>query len=187
MQIYLVRHTTPAIAKGICYGQTDIGLDENLFDEEFKTILTKLPNGIEQFYTSPLIRCIKLTEKLSEIFTEDKRLMELNFGDWENKNWNDIDQHDVNVWMQDFVNIAPSGGENYANLHSRTLQFIDSLLVTKKKSAAIVTHAGNIRSFIASVLELPLKNSFRIHLDYGAVIALKIYKDKCLNQLISIK
>ena len=29
MEIYLVRHTTPNIKKGICYGQTDI--DINLY------------------------------------------------------------------------------------------------------------------------------------------------------------
>ena len=36
MQVYLIRHTTPNIAKGICYGQTDMDVEEKLFAKELK-------------------------------------------------------------------------------------------------------------------------------------------------------
>ncbi len=186
MQVYLIRHTTPSVGKGICYGQSDIDLNETVFEEELKTIQSKLPKDIEQFYTSPLRRCEKLSKHLTQNFIPDERLKELNFGEWENKSWNDIDQTELNKWMQDFVNIATPNGENYIVLYQRTKDFIDSILKTNYQKIAIITHAGNIRSFLSFVLSLPLENSFRIHLDYGAVVSIKLGKSENNNKLFSI-
>lgn len=187
MEVYLIRHTTPDIAKGICYGQTDIGLMENLFTEEVKAIRSKTPTDIEHFYTSPLHRCKKVTQQLTSNYTENSRLMELNFGDWENKSWNELNQTQVTEWMNDFVNNKTPNGENYVDLHQRTTLFIETLLATNYNKVAIITHAGNIRSFISWTLDLPLENSFRIELDYGAMVSIKINRDKCFNKLVSIQ
>ena len=62
MEIYLVRHTTPAIKKGICYGQTDVDLNSETFESELYEIKNKLPSNIVRFYCSPLIRCSKLAK-----------------------------------------------------------------------------------------------------------------------------
>ena len=187
MQVYLIRHTTPDIEKGICYGQTDLDVNQTLFNDELKIIQSKIPDNIESFFSSPLKRCKHLAGFLSADYTTDDRLIELNFGDWENKSWNELNQDDVTIWSNDFVNNRPPNGENYVELHHRTINFIESLLDTDNESAGIVTHAGNIRSFISRAIALPLENSFRIDLAYGAVISLKIEKDRCYNKLISIK
>ena len=187
MQVYLIRHTTPEIEKGICYGQTDIDVNQTLFNEELKIIQSKIPDNIGSFFSSPLKRCKQLVGFLSANYLEDERLIELNFGDWENKSWNELNQDDLNLWTQDFVNNRTPNGENYVELHNRTIKFIETLLNTDNESAGIVTHAGNIRSFISRTIDLPLENSFRIDLEYGAVISLKIEKDRCYNKLVSIK
>lgn len=187
MEIYLIRHTTPNIANGICYGQTDISLNENVFAEELKEIKSKLPKDIEHFYTSPLQRCKKLTRQLTSNFSEDHQLMELNFGEWENKFWNEIDKDQLNNWMNDFVNIKTPQGENYFDLHQRTKTFIETLLLFNFKRVCIITHAGNIRSFISWTLDLPLENSFRLAIDYRTMVYLKINRDKNFNKLISIQ
>ena len=187
MEIYLIRHTKPKVGKGICYGQTDLEIDETSFEQELNFISKKLPNHIEKYFSSPLKRCRQLAEKLNADFSTDKRLMELNFGNWENKNWNEIDQNQLNGWMQDFVNISPPNGENYKDLHLRTESFINEVLKTNLQKIAIITHAGNIRSFLSFVLSLPLENSFRIHLDYATVVAVILNENKHFNKLVSIK
>ena len=187
MEIYLIRHTKPKVGKGICYGQTDLEIDETSFEQELNFISKKLPNHIEKYFSSPLKRCRQLAEKLNSDFSTDKRLMELNFGNWENKNWNEIDQNQLNGWMQDFVNISPPNGENYKDLHLRTESFINEVLKTNLQKIAIITHAGNIRSFLSFVLSLPLENSFRIHLDYATVVAVILNENKHFNKLVSIK
>lgn len=187
MEIYLIRHTTPQVNKNICYGQTDLDVDPMHFEKELKLIQSQLPNDIDYFYSSPLKRCVVLAEQLASSFESDKRLMELDFGEWENKSWNSINQMELNQWMRDFVNEHPPQGENFISLYKRTRFFLETLLKTPQKKAAIVTHAGNIRSAMSYILDLPLENSFRIHLNYGAVVHIQLEADKRLCKLISIQ
>ena len=53
MEIYLIRHTTPDVAKGICYGQTDLALTAT-FPEEAEHVLKQLPPDLDVVYSSPL-------------------------------------------------------------------------------------------------------------------------------------
>jgi len=170
MEIYLIRHTTPKIAKGICYGQTDIALDETLFEKELLAIRQKLPENIKQVYSSPLVRCQQLAKQLAENPIMDEKLMELNFGYWENKPWAEINKEELDAWMQDFVHSKAGKGESYLDLYRRTLDFVQMISSEKREKIALVTHAGNIRSLVAFVLGLPLENSFRLQLNYGSVL-----------------
>lgn len=183
MQVYLIRHTSPLIEKGVCYGQSDLSLNESLFEKERSIICSKIPEDIEVFYSSPLTRCRALAESLSPNIIQDERLMELNFGDWELCRWDELNQADMMRWMDDFVNNRVPNGENYLDLHQRMKEFTASLPYERYAKVGIVTHAGNIRSLISSVLDLPLQNSFRIHLNYGAVVELNLGRDKQFNEL----
>jgi len=187
MQIYLIRHTSPDIEKGICYGQADIPINELLFKEEFDLIKSKIPVIPQAFYSSPLKRCLRLAEEFSPVAAQDTRLKELHFGDWELKSWKAIPTNALQVWMDDFVNQAVPQGENYRTLFNRTDSFLRDLLQQPLESAGLVTHAGNMRSIISWALDLPLENSFRITLPYGAVVHLEIHENKQLNKLNFIK
>ena len=35
MEIYLIRHTSPLVEKGVCYGQADLALNLDLFETEY--------------------------------------------------------------------------------------------------------------------------------------------------------
>ena len=183
MEIYLIRHTTPNIKKGICYGQTNLELNSESFEEELYEIKKKLPSNIDKFYSSPLIRCSKLAHRLAKKIRLDKRLMELDFGCWENKSWDELDNQELSNWMENFVNVKAGGAESYLDLHKRTLGFIDELDRKSKQKIVIVTHAGNIRSFLSFILGIPLENSFRIQLDYSCVIRAKIEGEELNNKL----
>ena len=57
MEIYLIRHTTPLVEQGICYGQTDLDIAHN-FQEEVEDIKVALQHfNPDKVYTSPLMRC----------------------------------------------------------------------------------------------------------------------------------
>ena len=186
MQVYLIRHTTPNIAKGICYGQLDVSIEPTCFEKEFENIQMKLPKGIEQCYSSPLIRCSHLAQRLFGTPVIDANLMEINFGDWENIAWNEIPSDKLTLWMNDFVNIKTPNGESYIDLHFRNTQFLNSILEKEYQKVAVVTHAGNIRSIISYVLDLPLQNSFKIELNYGSVVCITIDNNAANNKLNSI-
>ena len=171
MEIILIRHTTPDIAKGICYGQADIPLADT-FAEEIIPILkeNELNNSNTVYFSSPLQRCKLLAQKLSDTINFDNRLKELDFGDWELKKWNDINKNELDIWMNDFVNVSTTNGESYLDLHSRTVTFLNEIKLLEKEKAVIVTHAGVIRSLWSYINNSPLEKSFDLKLDYGHII-----------------
>jgi len=175
MEIYLIRHTKPSIKKNTCYGQSDIDVSETFF-EEVKRLKHKLPKQFDIIYLSPLKRCKKLAEQLTAnktIYIDN--LKELNFGDWELKKWDEIDQTDLNKWMDDFVNVTPPNGESYRDLFERVRYFWENNIINNEnKTIAIVTHAGVIRSIIALILSLNLKSTFNLKIDCGRVTCITI-------------
>jgi alpha-ribazole phosphatase len=101
--------------------------------------------------------------------------MEMNFGDWEMKNWDVIQPEELNPWMTDFVNVRVPNGESFADLHGRVVDFIHNELQTNNsKPVIIVAHAGVIRSFLCKISDLPLKDAFQNKVDFGAVIKIEL-------------
>jgi alpha-ribazole phosphatase len=178
MEVYLVRHTETVCEKGICYGQSDVNIMEP-YDGVFQSILNQLPQDA-LLYSSPLLRCVVLANYVKDnskitAINEDSRLMEMNFGDWEMKNWDVIAPDDFTPWMTDFVNVRVPNGESFTDLHDRVLDFItNELQVTHSKPVIIVAHAGVIRSFLCKISDLPLKDAFQNKVDFGAVIKIEL-------------
>lgn len=173
MEVYLVRHTETVCEKGICYGQSDVGIIEP-YDVIFESIVNQLPKDAV-LYSSPLQRCailanyIKENTKINSII-EDSRLMEMNFGDWELKSWNDIPSEVLDPWMENFVTVNVPNGESFVDLDNRVREFLDN--ETSKihtKPLIIVAHSGVIRSILCKINNLPLQEAFKMPLDYGVV------------------
>jgi alpha-ribazole phosphatase len=174
MSIYLIRHTTPLIEKGICYGQLDLDVTDS-FEEEAVQIQNALPSAIEQVYSSPLIRCQKLAGFLfpEHNISFEPDLMELACGEWEGIHWDAIPPEVIDPWMKDFVNVGIPGGESYVQMHKRVTGCF-SRIIESSKPVAIVTHGGVIRSILAHITQTPLVDSFgafKIH--YGCVMQLQ--------------
>ncbi|WP_303315985.1 alpha-ribazole phosphatase [Flavivirga abyssicola] len=177
MEIYIIRHTTPNIEKGICYGQTDLNL-ASTFPEEFKTVKQQIPEGIYHIKSSPLKRCALLANYLGTHVFFDERLKELDFGDWEMKAWHNISEKTLNPWMKNFVNVRVPNGESYVDLASRVNTFFEDVIKSHdEEDLIIVTHAGPIRAFLSSVLNVPLEKSFNIKIQYGDVFHLRKEED----------
>ncbi|MEY3287997.1 MAG: alpha-ribazole phosphatase [Pseudomonadota bacterium] len=173
MDIYLIRHTKTDTLKGLCYGQSDVGLAKSFFEEAYQ-LQQKLPEfkSGSLLFSSPLTRCVKLAERLSKNVKTDARLLELNFGDWENKYFDDIDTTILQQWTDDFVHIAPPNGENFIDLCRRVGAFwqdiVDAMPSTTEQ-IIIITHAGVIRALFAYILKLPPANAFQFRVDLGSV------------------
>src|ERR1700689_1375209 len=94
--IYLIRHTTPAVAKGICYGQTDLDVTES-FADEAAVIRQHLSPGIVSVYSSPLQRCARLARHLfpdrAPCLMDD--LMEVDCGQWEMRGWDELPREEI--------------------------------------------------------------------------------------------
>jgi alpha-ribazole phosphatase len=178
MEVYLVRHTETVCEKGICYGQSDIGIREP-YDAIFESILSQLPQDAI-LYSSPLQRCAILAKHIQkntqiESIIEDSRLMEMDFGDWELKSWDAIPREVLDPWMEDFVTVNVPNGESFVDLDYRVREFLDnSISKVHTKPIIIVAHSGVIRSILCRINNLPLQEAFKTTLDYGAVIKVEM-------------
>ena len=172
MEIYLIRHTTPDVPRGTSYGQTDVFL-KSTFPEELEAVRCKLEGltGLT-YYSSPLQRCTRLASGLSGSPPHiDRRLMEIDFGDWEMKFWEGGDT--LSVLKGIILEPAP-GGESYAQVQERAISFLDELAGQSHERAAVVTHAGVIRAVLAHVFRMPLTNLFSIVPSLGGVARIDV-------------
>lgn len=173
MEVYLIRHTTPVLSPGLIYGRTDVPLADT-FDEECKAVLANLPACPDAVYSSPATRCITLAECISPAYITDHRLQEFNFGEWEGKTWDTVDQTQLQVWMDDFVNVTVPEGENMNLMFSRLQDFWSGLVTQPYTHVAIVTHAGVIRQLLALIRNIPLERIFDIKVNYGEIVVEKL-------------
>ena len=173
MLIHLIRHTTPDIESGICYGQSDLDVTDS-FTQEVETVKSKTLKSYDALYTSPLQRCSKLAKHINakQRFT-DKRIMEYNFGDWELLPWNELTSEEAKVWMDNFVDQPAPNGDSIISMQTRVMAFFNELLEHDYESVAVVTHSGVQRLIHAHILSTPLKHLFRLQLDFAAVIEVK--------------
>lgn len=176
MEIYLVRHTLPDIAAGVCYGHSDINVATS-FPDDLISVKNKLADiEAAAFYSSPSLRCTRLAESLhGGTIIRDARIQELNFGDWELCSWNSIPHDAMELWANDHVNLAPPNGETFQQLHQRAAEFLREITVNPDNTSVIVVaHAGAIRALLAEILGLSLMNIFRIQIGYGSVTQLLV-------------
>ncbi|MDZ4098137.1 MAG: alpha-ribazole phosphatase [Methylophilaceae bacterium] len=174
MRLYLLRHTRLSVDSGICYGQADIDVAPS-FHDELQVIKSKVTTmRFDGLYTSPLQRCHKLAESLGiGDAVADERLMELHFGDWELKKWDDIPRPEFDAWANNYATLSPPNGETFTDLHARAKHFLaDMQSAHAGQDVLVVAHGGLIRALLADVLNMPLKGLFRFEVDYGSLTQL---------------
>lgn len=178
MEFYLVRHTRVAVPRGTFYGHTDVELGGNL-EEDFNRINRRLPKDGFVIYSSPSRRCMTLAEKFPETqIVADKRLMELNFGDWEMKTMEELQSREFDHWFQNFVDVACPNGESFRELYNRSVAAFDDICKKKQPKNVIIAHGGVVRALLSHILEFPLKNAFSLYIAFGSVTKIRIKPQK---------
>ncbi len=155
MILTIIRHTKVDVPAGICYGQTDVPLAGS-YSEEKEIIQNKIKKrSFDQVYCSPLSRCCTLANDLfpGDSIQIDDRLKELNFGDWEMMEWDDIfHTEEGKHWMDNYVTATCKGGESLIDFQERLADFVDELKGKNVRSVVLVAHAGVV-SLLKSMVE----------------------------------
>jgi alpha-ribazole phosphatase len=187
MEVYIIRHTQVAVGKDTCYGQSNVPLADT-FIQDAEQFSEQLSTDFDAVYCSPLQRCKELALALKfENILFDSSLMEMNFGDWENQKWDEINQDELNHWMADFVNVKTPNGENLRELFQRVQSFFNHLRKKEHKKVLIITHAGVIRCLWAYLLDIPLQNIFKIVVGYKEIFACKLGNDTMYDSIRVVK
>ena len=172
MAVILLRHTTPCVAPGMCYGQMDLPVADS-FDAEAKTVINALPQ-ITRIVSSPLQRCRQLAVRVAQsrqlpVLTEPD-FQEMSFGRWEGVFWGELPREELEAWAADFLDACPHGGETVAALRARTRRGLEKW-ACPDETTLCVTHAGVIRAALSTG---DTASDFNTQIEFGGMIQLPL-------------
>lgn len=160
MNIYLLRHgETESNSKKVYYGKLNVELNDK-GKVQCKAAGKRLQNiPFNKVYTSGMKRAIQTAEialsgKKVELI-KDKRINEMNLGDFEGKNYEENQSQypeEWKKWTEDWKGYAPPKGESYVEFYTRVKNFIEDIIKLEDENILIVTHGGVIKSVYAYIL-----------------------------------
>ncbi|NCT82968.1 MAG: fructose-2,6-bisphosphatase [Comamonadaceae bacterium] len=135
------RHPRPEGVAGLCVGA---GSNPPVHWRRAKRLARRIQAHARrhrlahEVVTSPLSRCADVGAWLARWgwrHRVDAGLLELDFGAWEGRRWDDIGAAAVSAWTDDFLQHRPGGGESLAALLARCAAW-------QGAEALVVSHGG---------------------------------------------
>ncbi len=151
MQLCLVRHAQPLVAKGICYGMLDVPAQAQANLAAAHSLALELPLGTS-VWRSPALRCNQLAQQLQALRPDlavqcEPDLREMDFGAWEGQAWDAISPADLKAWTDDFENYRCGGhGESAGAVVRRVHSAGQRTAQLPVAHVAWITHAGVLRA-----------------------------------------
>jgi probable phosphoglycerate mutase len=164
--LYLIRHgETDWNARRLLQGRRDIPLNavgQGQAVVSGTCLKWLLPDATTvAFIASPLGRTRQTMEIIRQQlgldaadYRTDERLVEINFGEWEGLDWQQIAERQPERYQArqaDPLNFIPTDGENYPHVFER----VGSLLNSLQRDTVLVAHAGVLRSCLALLTDVP--------------------------------
>ena len=190
MKLFFLRHTSLNVDIDVFYGQTDLDVSDR-FEEEVKLIQKKIKNfNIDtnsiKVYSSPLKRCIKLTNKLTENYIVDERIKEMNLGDWEMKKMSSISKKEKLDWENNLLSFKIPNGESNNEFLKRLKSFLDDIFKFNE-DALIVCHAGSINGMLSLLTKEPfdkmVKNYWEL-IKHGSLSLIELKNELIIKKII---
>ncbi|MFT8718723.1 histidine phosphatase family protein [Acetobacter sp.] len=148
--VCLARHPAVQVPKGICYGQTDVTLAPGWEGFAHKLAEQMRMDGISRLIASPFARCRLPAEMVQRLtgcdLRLDDRLLEMNFGAWEGRSWNDVPRDALDAWATDLFGFVPPAGESGISLIQRVEAFWSEY---RGEGCAILSHGGPLRVLLS--------------------------------------
>ena len=170
-QLCLIRHgQTDWNLEGRYQGQSDVPLNENGLAQA-QTLIEKL-NGhsFATIYSSDLIRARQTAEPIAkalgmEVHIE-KRLREINQGEWEGVLVEDIKARYAEIWSRrtvDPASVRPPGGETVGEVAERVYAALDDISsLFPNGRVLIVSHGLSIASAICRDQGIPVGQAYTV-------------------------
>ncbi len=137
----------------------------------------------EHIFVSPMRRCVETARLLYPRmpFHILEELAECDFGDFENKNYQELsDNPDYQKWVDSGGTLPFPNGESRESFRWRSLKGFQRVIYfcmnKGAKSAAIVTHGGNIMS-IMEEYAYPRKEYYQWHVNNGCGYVIELEED----------
>jgi alpha-ribazole phosphatase len=162
-----LRHPPLPQMRGRCYGRLDVALPSEVFASAAASLRADAPDHALwslPVISSPAQRCHGLAQACANgrNIATDARLLEMDFGDWENQVWSDVPREALDRWACDVAGFRPPGGESFADLIARVGAALDAL----SGPHLIVAHAGVVRAATHLLGAVPRAEAATIEVPY---------------------
>lgn len=154
MTVWLMRHPRVQLPRPLCYGRSDVPLDEAHVRQCAEALAQSLPPRT-RIVTSERERTRCVARQLGALRPDlrdwqvDARLNEMDFGQWEMVAWADIPQAAVDAWVADFAQHRFGGVESVQDVLERARQVLQGhrqKMLGAAENTLWITHAGMIRA-----------------------------------------
>jgi len=176
-EILFIRHAETDMAGTFC-GHSDPDLNERGHTQVGKLIDRLRGEDIGAVYTSDLRRARTTAGTISKFLAVDcivrSTLREINFGRWEGRTWNDIEQQEKDYahrWVAEYPNLPAPGGEDIIEFEKRVLnevQFLSTLIGAH--NIVVVTHAGVLRTVLCTLCGCSTEDAWKQTKPYCSVV-----------------
>ncbi len=150
MRVILIRHgKTKGNIERRYIGSTNEGLsDEGIYEIQY--FKSEYPKS-ERIVSSPMRRCVETAKIIyGDRFEIYDDLRECDFGDFENKNYEELKNNGEYLkWLESGGKIGFPGGEGYFEFRIRCVKCFEKIILSNKaESVAFVVHGGTIMAIL---------------------------------------
>ncbi len=164
-RIYFVRHCeAEGNTRGVLQGRSDCDVSGN-GSTQLELVSLRLRNvPFTALYSSPLKRAFKTAQAIDRYhnleIVRDRRLVEIDMGDWEGRPWEDIEAEGpamLRVWNENPGEFQAPNGESVRGVCGRMWAAAQDVARTNDgKTVCVVSHGCAIRALLCRALGRPL-------------------------------
>ncbi len=183
LRVFLLRHGKPAFpdARSYIYGHADYPLSDLGVRQAKKVGAFLADISMGRIVSSDLSRAVRTAEIVAGFqsgpgcpLERDPALREIDMGEWDGKTKEEIEGAYADIFRmrgEDFANVAPPGGENFAQLQRRALDALGRITAAcdEADNLLLVAHGGLFWSMVSGLFRIPLGDMMRFGLDYCAL------------------
>ena len=185
-KIILIRHGSIDSKYDGCYiGANDVPLSAKGLKEAaaLGQYITNIQYG--HIFASPMLRVRQTLEAAlspEKVKTVEykENLREINFGDWDGKNFSQIKEQcpdEVENWVEASDEFTFPGGSNLGDFRKRIETFKKTLLGSTGSTIIVFAHGGVILALICSILGLGKEKMLAFKIDRGSLSTLELFEN----------
>lgn len=193
-RIILVRHGQTLWNLELKYqGHADIGLSPAGLEQAAQVAARLAGINPAAVYSSDLSRAFHTAQIIAAKYdlpvNKIPDLREVNFGEWEGRNYESINSQWPTLMGKLFTHpdeIEIPGGETFQSLQDRAMKAVEHLKTRHaEETILVVSHGATIRAILCSILHMPLKYIWNIKQDNTAVNIIEIYPKRAIVSLMN--
>jgi len=173
--IDLLRHGETENSNRFC-GSTDHPLTQLGWTQMWSAI-EKKPSQWQQIITSPLARCANFAQALGQRYsipvTQDARIKEIHFGEWEGQSAAELMQTNADALARFWHNplsFPPPKAEHLLDFEARVLSaWHDILQQFADNRVLLITHSGVIRIIICHIQRHPVERLLEFEVNHADI------------------